>query len=564
MNLDYGYCPIPDFVKNGKHRTTADPVIVRFRDDYFLFSTNQWGYWWSSDLLDWNFVPRKFLKPEHKVYDELCAPAAFVMNDQLYVIGSTYTTDFTLWKSSNPRKDDWTPAIDRFPIGAWDPAFLVDQGKLFLYHGSSNVFPLYAQEIDPVDFLPVGRFRELFVLDSVQHGWERFGESHDNVFLKPFLEGAWMNRRADKYYMQYSAPGTEFSGYADGVYVGNSPMGPFEYQKHNPFSSKLGGFNRGAGHGATFESASGHWWHVATTTICVKNNFERRIGLWPVYFDSENTMYCDTAYGDYPLQMPPNTSSADHPSITSLASYNSNGLFSGWMLLNYAKPVRVSSSLGSSFAANFAVDEDIKTYWSATTGGAGEFLESDLGAISHVHAVQINYADQDAELMGKMPDLYHAYRVMESSDGKQWNVMIDRSQQRKDAPHDYVALPKPVKTRYLRLENVHIPTGKFAISGFRVFGRGEGSRPKPVEDFLSLRGDTDRRATWLKWKPQTDATGYVIRWGLSPEKLYSSVMVYAQNEYVLRMLDRDLTYYFQIEAFNENGIGDRSVPILSE
>src|SRR6476660_3569976 len=66
LNIDYAYCPIPDFTRQGKHRTTADPVIVRFKGDYYLFSTNQWGYWWSENLLAWHFVPRRFLRPEHK------------------------------------------------------------------------------------------------------------------------------------------------------------------------------------------------------------------------------------------------------------------------------------------------------------------------------------------------------------------------------------------------------------------------------------------------------------------------------------------------------------------
>src|SRR4026209_1138491 len=91
VNLDYGYCPIPNFVTNGKHRTTADPVIVPFKGDYYLFSTNQWGCWRSEDMLRWTSVPRKFLRPEHKVYDELCAAAAWVMDVALYVIGSTHT-----------------------------------------------------------------------------------------------------------------------------------------------------------------------------------------------------------------------------------------------------------------------------------------------------------------------------------------------------------------------------------------------------------------------------------------------------------------------------------------
>src|ERR1041384_6903457 len=81
LNIDYAYCPIPDFTVQGKHRATADPVITLFKGDYYLFSTNQGGSWWSTDMLRWNFVPRKFLKPWHKVYDDLCAPATLVLGD---------------------------------------------------------------------------------------------------------------------------------------------------------------------------------------------------------------------------------------------------------------------------------------------------------------------------------------------------------------------------------------------------------------------------------------------------------------------------------------------------
>ena len=56
LNLDYAYCPIPNFTEAGKHRATADPVITMYKGDYYLFSTNQWGYWWSSDMNHWNFV----------------------------------------------------------------------------------------------------------------------------------------------------------------------------------------------------------------------------------------------------------------------------------------------------------------------------------------------------------------------------------------------------------------------------------------------------------------------------------------------------------------------------
>ncbi len=50
LNLDYAYNAIPNFTEWGKHCTTADPLIVLFKDNYFLFLHNQHGYWWSSDL----------------------------------------------------------------------------------------------------------------------------------------------------------------------------------------------------------------------------------------------------------------------------------------------------------------------------------------------------------------------------------------------------------------------------------------------------------------------------------------------------------------------------------
>jgi len=58
INIDYGYTPIPNFSEWGRHRATADPVIVQYKGSYFLFSTNQWGYWWSDDMLKWNFISK--------------------------------------------------------------------------------------------------------------------------------------------------------------------------------------------------------------------------------------------------------------------------------------------------------------------------------------------------------------------------------------------------------------------------------------------------------------------------------------------------------------------------
>jgi hypothetical protein len=282
----------------------------------------------------------------------------------------------------------------------------------------------------------------------------------------------------------------------------------------------------------------------------VKNNFERRLGLWPAGFDSDDVMFCNTTFGDYPHYLP--GTDATH-----------NNRFTGWMLLNYNKPVEVSSSLPA-FPAGYAVDENIKTYWSAASGNAGEWISADLGNISTVMAVQINYADQDADLMGKQKNIFHSYRLLHSPDGKKWSVLADKSKNSTDVPHDYIELEKPVDTRFLKLENIHVPTGKFAISGFRVFGYGNGPKPVPVSDFIVLRTGKDRRSAWLKWKPSNDAFAYNIYMGISPDKLYNCIMIYGSNEYWLKALDNRVPYYFRIEAVNENGTSALTEIIRSE
>lgn len=557
INIDYGYTPIPNFSEWGRHRATADPVIVTYKDDYYLFSTNQWGYWVSSDMLNWKFNNRKFLRPWNEGYDELCAPAVGIIGDTMIVFGSTYTSKFTIWMSTNPKANEWKPLVDSFDIGGWDPSFFTDNdGRLYMYNGSSNKFPMYGIELNRKTFQPIGTRKEMYLLEPWRFGWQRFGEHMDNTFLDPFIEGSHMTKYKGKYYLQYGAPGTEFSGYADGLLVGNSPLGPFEAQS-DPLSMKLGGFVRGAGHGATFQDKFNNYWHISTTVLSVKNTFERRLGIWPTGFDADGNMYCNTTFGDYPHFIP----AAGFPGN----KYGDNGkssYFTGWMLLNYNKPVQVSSTLGG-YVPNNAVDELAKTYWSAASGNKGEFIQTDLGNVSTVNAIQINYADQDVETnrLGKWNDQFHQYKLSYSTDGKKWIVLVDKSNNKADIPHDYVELPTPVQARFIKLENIKMPTGKFAISGFRIFGNGNGMKPAAVQNFIVLRTEKDKRSAFIKWKPVDNAFAYNIYYGTHPDKLYTSIMVHSNNEYWMKAMDAQKNYYYSIESVNENGTSERTKAI---
>jgi hypothetical protein len=548
INIDYGYTPIPNFTEGGKHRAAADPVIVRYKNEYYLFSTNQWGYWWSDDMLKWNFIPKKFLRPWNEGYDELCAPAVGIIGDTMLVFGSTYTANFTIWMSTNPKANEWKPLVDSFAIGGWDPDFFTDDdGKFYMYNGSSNKYPTYGIELNRKTMQPYGTRKEMYLLEPERYGWQRFGENMDNTFLDPFIEGSWMTKHDGKYYLQYGAPGTEMSGYADGVVVGDGPLGPFTPQS-DPLSFKPGGFARGAGHGSTFQDEWNNYWHVSTIGICVKNNFERRIGIWPAGFDKDGIMYCSTAFGDYPTFL---------PSPRGEGSGMRLNTFTGWMLLNYNKPVTVSSTLGN-YNANNAVDENIKTYWSAATANAGEWIASDLGKISTINAIQINYADQDVEFLGKSANVFHQYKIYQSNDGVNWKILVDKSNNKTDVPHDYIEFANPVQARFIKLENVHMPTGKFAVSGLRVFGNGNGNRPDTVKNFIVLRTEKDKRSAWIRWKYADDAYAYNIYFGTAPDKLYNCIMVYSANEYWFKAMDKEKPYYFSIEAINESGVSEKT------
>ncbi|MGI8600647.1 MAG: hypothetical protein ACR2KB_15445 [Chitinophagaceae bacterium] len=109
-----------------------------------------------------------------------------------------------------------------------------------------------------------------------------------------------------------------------------------------------------------------------------------------------------------------------------------------------------------------------------------------------------NMKDVDSNRLGKYEDQYHQYMLYHLVDGKNWKILIDKSKNKKDVPHDYVELENTMQARYVKLENIQMPTGKFAINGLRVFGHGNGAKPDPVKNFIVLRTEKDKRSAFIK------------------------------------------------------------------
>ena len=543
LNIDYTYM-IYNAHNNISYRSGADPAVVEFRGEYYMFVTRSMGYWHSSDLLNW-----KFITPERWYFQGSNAPAAHNYKDSVLFVMGDPSGSMSVLYTDNPAKGDWK-AMPTILNDLQDPALFIDNDdSAYLYWGSSNVYPIRAKKLDMhKNFKPGERTYALFGLDTSIHGWERFGENHSNRKLNGYMEGPWMTKHNGRYYLQYAAPGTEFNVYGDGVYVGDHPLGPFKYAPNNPVSYKPGGFMNGAGHGSTVVGPAGKYWHFASNAVSVNVNWERRLCMFPTRFDNDGLMHMDTYFGDYPHYAP--------------AVGGRHGEFRGWMLLSYKKPVTASTQTNEHHAIN-VVDENVKTFWLAHTRGRDEWLHIDLQSPSMVHAIQVNYHDHQSGMYGRLPNLYHRYTIEGSLDNSNWFTLVDRSNSFKDVPNDYVELGVPSRARYIRYKNIHVPTPHLAISGLRVFGLGAGKLPSAVKNFKVDRR-TDRRDAMITWNKVPGAQGYNVLWGIAPDKLYSSWMVYDSNMLDMKSLTVDQQYYFAIEAFNENGVGPKSKPVKVE
>ena len=533
VNISYRFQP-----DGPSRREAADPTVIFFHNKYFLFASKSGGYWHSDDLADWKFIRTDQIPTEEY------APTVVAIHDTLYFLASS-TTKSTLYKSADPLSGKWDVAKDSMDITVWDPAlFLDDDQRLYLYWGCSDKNPIYGVELEYADnFKPVGEPVALLYGTPEKHGWEVPGDYNETYANAPWIEGAWMNKHDSIYYLQYAGPGTEFKSYSDGVYTSRNPLGPFEVAPLNPFSYKPEGFAAGAGHGSTFKDVFGNYWHIATSTISVKHMFERRLGLYPAFFDNEGVLHTNTQFGDYPIIIP-------HEKIE-----DGNDIFPGWMLLSYHKQTVVSSSL-EAHPPSAMTDENIRTWWSAESGNKGEWASLDLGDKYKVRAVQVNFADQDTRLFGRTDSLYYRYIVEASSDNKTWTMMADNSTNTDDRSHAYTQLKKPSRCRYVRITNLGVPGGKFALSGFRVFGDGEGPKPAAVHNVTVSRGPQNMRTARLSWDKVKNATGYNISYGTDKNKLYLNYTVYADTAATINSLDVDKSYFFAIKSFNENGVSN--------
>jgi len=582
LNISYKY----QFNKNTNgelsvSREAADPSMIMFKERYYIFPSMTCGFLYSDDMAEWKFHPVKNL-PSYEY-----APDVRVVGDYVYFCASSHDLP-SFYRTKDLFSDNFEEIKSTFPF--WDPnLFADDDGRIYLYWGSSPYLPMYGVELNPSDMTPIGEKKELIIGNEKEIGFERSGENHipphspeevaENLksfdqdtegmseemknsamaYIKnsPYIEGLWVNKHNGKYYLQYATPGSRYNIYADGVYVGDSPLGPFKLAKNNPYSYKPGGFIPGAGHGSTMEDYQGNIWHTATMRIIMNHNFERRIGIWPAGWDNDGELFCNQRYGDWPVNV-------EQAKLNPWANPE-------WMLLSYGKAAKASSCAIGSSTSN-VTDENIQTWWKASSNRAGEWIEVDMGKEYDVRAIQINFADDGlflslpdgAELNGTLHQERWIDETLQptrwklegSLDEENYFIIEDKSDVETDLPHDLVVKENGIKARYVKLTVFSLPYGQTAcVSGIRVFGLGNGNAPTKAKGVKVDRvGDFDMDVSW-----EGNGTGYVVEWGHAPDKLYHSYQVFEQSVRIGGLIKGQDTYYVRVDSFNDNGITEGDV-----
>jgi len=511
----------------------SDPTVVLFKNNYYLFATNAGGYWSSGDLLSWKYHTAQRLPLEKE------APTATVIGDWLYFFASR--TD-TIYRAKDPANGKWEaysasiliPEISDFAI------FTDTDGKVYSYYGCSNNDGVMSREMDPNDFLKPIKVPVVCQKKDLKSTLKKT-EAKPVKKTGTYVQGSWMNKYNGIYYYQnLERIGDQgHPGYV--VYVSDNPQGPFKYAVNNPISFRPDGFVSIVGSGSTFEDKYGNWWHILTVSAPENRNSKSTLALFPAGFDKDGNLFVKTDFGDYPIIMP------------NRKNQDMSKLDPEWSLLTDHVTAKASSEQAIN-KANLAFDENLATYWCAQTGNKGEWLSVDLGSVCTINAIQINFAQSKLLNSSNSGVPANQYLVEYSDDNKTWKKLSDHTSDTDFKTNTYEELKIPVQTQYLKITNYGLPSGNFAISDFRIFGLGTDRKPKKINEFRAVRDYKNPQMIKLFWKKQANTSGYNIRYGIDKDKLYHSYQVYNVNKLNVTCPDKNGSYWFEIDSFNENGV----------
>ena len=148
LDLGYRYSHMKE-KKTLSHREGADPTLILFKGTYYAFVSMSAGFWYSGDLLNWEFHAAADLL----IYDY--APDVRQLGDYLYFCASRRSVNCPILRTKDPLNEPFEEVSA--PFSFWDPdLFRDDDGRVYLYWGCTNTEPIWGIEMDPETMLPIG------------------------------------------------------------------------------------------------------------------------------------------------------------------------------------------------------------------------------------------------------------------------------------------------------------------------------------------------------------------------------------------------------------------------
>lgn len=433
-------------------RELADPSVIYYQGKWIMYPSVAMAYV-SEDFVSWKRVT---IDPV-KIGDGY-APCVAEHQGKFYLVGcfsELYVADDPLgpFKSLGPvTSQDGGEPIDSV---IFDPMLFSDGGKLYLYyHVAGDLVGVELNAKNPARM--VGAPKKLAAFRPDQE-WERYGEYNEDP-RRGFMEGVWMFKHADTYYLTFTGPGTALGTYALGSYKGKSPLGPFEYQKKNPVLRKTFGVVPGAGHGSIVRGPNNTLWAFVTSVVGNYHVFERRIGLYPVGIDADGDLF-GLPVRDVP-QLAPGTN--PHPE---------NGNEAGWLPVS-PRTIANGSSVAPGRTADYAIDDSARTWWQPAPDDAEPSLIVDLKTTYDLAGVRILWAEPNLDHKKGILGGPIRYRVLyQPNRNADWQVAVDCSENSTDFVIDYRTFA-PVLARRVKLEILGAPKGvEVGVLEFTAFGR---------------------------------------------------------------------------------------------
>ena len=420
--VDKQYTYTPDY------RSIADPSVVYYEGKWIMYPSYSLAYV-TEDFVNWEHID---IGIPHLRY----SPAIVHFRDKWYISGHGMSELYSADSPYGPFElcGHLTDTAGN-RVFASDGCFLADGDRLYFYHfamkedktgkleAKTGTVGVECDPDKPWQFITEPVFLNEF---DPECRWQCMGQHNQNTRMG-WIEGQWMKKIGNRYYLLYSGSGTQYGSYANGVaYSDEGPLTGFKNQK-NALTVKNSGIIRGAGHGCLVDGPNDTLWVFYTCMYNFYHTCERRIGMDPVGIDENGELFCPEVT-ETP-QFAPGV--LKNPELrNSLSLYPLNFM---------ERPTASSCVLGRE--PLYACDESVFTWWQPDEEDKEPTLTCRIGKASkyNILGIRIMWRDIGLDIKnGILPGPFK-YIVEYAADSEltDWQILIDANDNNNDLSIDY-------------------------------------------------------------------------------------------------------------------------------